>query len=110
MSPLHKIGDIVTFADCRKEVKEFAVLMERKLRQNDHKKSWRSCNQEYLLTRLDEEVKELHDCFFIYSPGDMNFLMDGQHDDRIPGEAADVANFAMMLWDNFGDKEVSDDA
>ena len=90
---------------CRKEVKSFAILMESKLRKNDHKEHWTKCNQEYLLTRLDEEVKELHECFFIYSPGDMNFLMDGQHEDQIPGEAADVANFAMMLWDNFGEKE-----
>lgn len=92
--------------DCRQEVKDFAVLMEQKLRKNDHKISWKKCNQEYLLQRLDDEVKELHECFFIYSPADMNFLMDGQHEDRIPGEAADVANFAMMLWDNFGDKEL----
>lgn len=92
--------------ECRQEVKDFAVLMEQKLRKNDHKKHWKNCNQEYLLTRLDEEVKELHDCFFFYSPGELNFLMDGQHEDRIPGEAVDVANFAMMLWDNFGDREL----
>jgi hypothetical protein len=92
--------------DCRQEVKDFAVLMEQKLRKNDHKTHWKNCNQEYLLTRLDEEVKELRDCFFIYSPCDMNFLMDGQHEDRIPDEAVDVANFAMMLWDNFGDREL----
>ena len=89
----------------RPVVWQFALLMEKKLRENDHKGHWSKCNQEYLLTRLDEEVQELHKCFFFYSPGDMNFFMDGQHEDKIPGEAADVANFAMMLWDNFGEKE-----
>lgn len=90
----------------RPVILEFAAVMEQKLRKNDHKTHWSKCNQEYLLKRLDDEVKELHECFFIYSPADMNFYMDGQHGDRIPGEAADVANFAMMLWDNFGDKDV----
>ena len=89
----------------RPEVWQFALLMEKKLQENDHKEHWSKCNQEYLLKRLDEEVQELHKCFFFYSPGDMNFFMDGQHEDKIPGEAADVANFAMMLWDNFGEKE-----
>jgi ribosomal protein S27AE len=89
----------------RPVILEFAAVMEQKLRKNDHKSHWSKCNQEYLLKRLDDEVKELHECFFIYSPGDMNFYMDGQHGDRIPGEAADVANFAMMLWDNFSDKD-----
>jgi len=89
----------------RPEVWQFALLMEKKLKENDHKSHWSKCNQEYLLKRLDEEVEELHKCFFFYSPGDMNFFMDGQHEDKIPGEAVDVANFAMMLWDNFGEKE-----
>ena len=89
---------------CRKEVQEFACLMESKLQENEHKPHWGKCNQEYLLTRLDEEVEELHKCFFFYSPGGMSFFMDGQHKDKIAGEAADVANFAMMLWDNFGEK------
>jgi len=89
----------------RPEVWQFALLMEKKLKENDHKSHWSKCNQEYLLKRLDEEVEELHKCFFFYSPGDMNFFMDGHHEDKIPGEAVDVANFAMMLWDNFGEKE-----
>jgi len=82
----------------RKTVRDFALLMEIKLRKNEHKGVWSKCNQEYLLTRLDEEVRELHECFFFYSPGDMNFFIDAQHEDKIPGEAADVANIAMMLW------------
>jgi hypothetical protein len=80
--------------------------MEAKLKKNAHKSGWTKCNQEYLLTRLDEEVEELHNCFFLYSPGGLNFILYGQKRDQIAGEAVDVANFAMMLWDNFGgDKE-----
>ena len=68
----------------RKEVMWFARRMELKLRENDHKDHWTGCDFEYLFRRLMEESTELHAAFL---------------DDQID-EAADVANFAMMIADN----------
>ena len=68
----------------RKEVMCFAREMEKKLRENDHKSHWSGREQEYLFTRLMEEAGELHAAYL----------------DTIVEEAADVANFAMMIADN----------
>jgi hypothetical protein len=47
----------------RAEVLKYAEAMEQKLQVNDEKKgsSWKTCNSEYLLDKLDEEVQELKD-------------------------------------------------
>lgn len=75
----------------REEVLRFAVLMERELKENDHKDHWRDCGISYLLKRLREEVVELETLLLATSapqPAD------------IASETADVANFAMMIADN----------
>lgn len=72
----------------RREVRLFAEQMELKLRKNDHKGHWDVCTPEYLLNRMKEEVKEL--AAIVYS----------ENSQAIIGEAADVANFAMMIADN----------
>lgn len=71
----------------RKEVVRFSHLMENQLRENDHKGGWSECTVSYLWSRLIEELNELKIAVF-----------DGRGD--IALEAADVANFAMMLVDN----------
>jgi hypothetical protein len=77
----------------RDEVARFGVLMERKLKANDHKDHWSDSGMSYLLKRLREEVVELEGLLLATSaPGQ----------DEVAGEAADVANFAMMIADNFG--------
>jgi len=69
----------------RREVQLFAEAMERKLRDNEYKGTWEGCTEDYLMTRIEEELKELTNCHLDSS--------------RTLDEAADVANFLMMLCD-----------
>ena len=75
------------FDDVRPEVKAFAVLMEAQLRKNDHKGGWKGCSVDYLVKKLLEELAELYAA--VYSSVKV----------AIAPEAADLANFAMMLCD-----------
>jgi NTP pyrophosphatase (non-canonical NTP hydrolase) len=77
----------------RAEVAAFAIAMERRLRANDHKGDWKDCDSAYLIRRLREECDELSDEVTLFN------LRQG----RVTREAADVANFALMLADVFGD-------
>jgi len=74
-------------ARMRAEVERFADVMEERLKENDHKGGWLTCSSEYLLRRLREEVDELETA-----------LTEDSNDDLI-AEAADIANFAMMIAD-----------
>lgn len=76
-------------AQLRPEVLAFAQAMENQLRANDHKGGWKGCDYAWLFGRLLEEVKEL----------EREVTRDGEH---ILSEAADVANFAMMIADVCG--------
>lgn len=76
----------------RLEVLRFALLMEATLRANDRKGGWKSCTPSWLLRRLKAEVGELHRASVKRLP---------QAD--VEREAADVANFAMMIADNLAD-------
>jgi NTP pyrophosphatase (non-canonical NTP hydrolase) len=71
----------------RPEVALFALEMERKLQENDHKGGWSRCTKQYLSMRLTQEREELRRAVERGDPND------------IRREAADVANFAMMLAD-----------
>lgn len=108
---------------CRSVVRAFSRLMLEKLFANDHKPGWRSDDPHDLLRRLDDEVAELRREFVraavreeIRDPrGRWSRLgPDGQRVtfrvgattavdparlEAIRGEAADVANFAMMIAD-----------
>ena len=70
----------------------FARKMEAKLRENDHKNHWSGCGFDYLFNRLREETVEL----------DKTYISDGDKADfnEVQKEAADIANFAMMIADN----------
>ncbi len=70
----------------RPEVLRFAEAMERKLRKNDYKSGWKDCDLFYLEDRLKKELSEF-----------MKTLANQSN--RMEGEAADVANFLMMLVD-----------
>ncbi len=65
----------------RKEIKEFAEMMENTMKKHDAIKgeSWKSMGEPELLLFLQEELKEY------YKSGDEDELVD-------------VANFCMMLW------------
>ena len=72
----------------REEVHEFAEAMEKVLARNDHKEGWGECTNLYLIQRMIEETSEV-----------MKMLDAGELGDMAE-EAIDVANFAMMIYDN----------
>lgn len=67
-------------------IKLIAHHMRKKLRANTHKGGWQNDTPEALIVRLREEVDELEELIREGRPG-------------VYGEAADVANFAMMIAD-----------
>ncbi len=78
--------------EVRREVQAFALLMEERLAANDHKSHWSGCTINYLLQRLCDESIEL----------ERAHMEDATNGARIAHEAADVANFAMMVADVAG--------
>lgn len=90
---------IETNAPFRHVVGWFAVEMEEKLRENDHKPGWRNDEISDLLTQAREELKELAEAInkaeHWNSPGAWQ---------KVIKEAADVANFCMMIADNASGK------
>jgi hypothetical protein len=78
----------------RPEVLAFALAMEAKLKANDHKGGWQSMTITELVKRLRDELSELR-WAISHDEGSGHGLT---HFD-IPSEAADVANFAMMIFD-----------
>jgi NTP pyrophosphatase (non-canonical NTP hydrolase) len=84
----------------RPEVEVFAREMERALRKNDHKPGWKMDEPAALLARLREETDELEQAI-----RDVSGARDDLHLDggplwwKVIEEAADVANFALMIAD-----------
>jgi len=72
----------------REEVRWFSKLMETKLAWNDDRGGWRGCGNMSLLKALASSVQDLG--VALTKPGNTNVLL----------QAADVANYAMMLADN----------
>ena len=71
----------------RGEVAWFAQEMEGQLQENDDKNGWEVMSAKWLLNRLKQEVGELKRAI--------------EKKTNVVEEAADVANFAMMIADNF---------
>ena len=71
-------------------VLKMAVHMDKKLCDNSHKEGWGSCTNQYLSMRITQEKKEL-----------MKAIKEFRSPEEIWAEAADIANFAMMLADNY---------
>jgi len=86
----------------RKAVKEFSKDMERKLKENDHKKQgWLGCSYSYLFKCIRKEVNEL--LFEMSTDGDLDLprrIITDEKKQNIINECADIANFAMMISDN----------
>lgn len=76
----------------RPEVVAFADAMEARLRANDHKGGWQQCSVDWLLARLIQEAGELAE-EVVAEIAEQGVLY----------EAADVANFAMMIADRAGE-------
>jgi len=81
----------------RPSVSRFAEAMEFVLRCNDHKTGWQELCNECLIERMEDEFKELHEEFFHRTDYKTPDLPDIN---RMLLEAIDIANFAMMLFDN----------
>lgn len=80
----------------RPEVAAFANLMECQLRANDHKPGWKGEAIGSLRNQLFREARELSDALNLR-------IMDPSNAAAAVGrEAADVANFAMMIADVAG--------
>ena len=76
----------------------FAEAMEAKLRRHDNARGehgWRDEHEDWLLDRLREETAELARAILTRVP-------DDKWRRRVLHEAADVANFAMMIADVCG--------
>lgn len=96
----------------RPEVRAFAHLMEAQLRANDHKPGWKRDDPTALACRAEEELAELKSAVENWSLSRVQGMDDiGRGADplspaeraKIVGEeAADVANFAMMVADVCG--------
>lgn len=76
----------------RPSVVQFAISMERELRNNDKEKGtdgWLSANLGHLLAKLVEEV------------GEVGIILQASHfpKDDLKKECADVGNIAMMITD-----------
>jgi NTP pyrophosphatase (non-canonical NTP hydrolase) len=72
----------------RAEVAWFAKAMERELCNNDHKAGWADLTLRRLMQRLEQEAAELR-----------RAIERAYAADAVIAEAADVANFAMMIAD-----------
>lgn len=80
----------------RESVKRFADAMERVLKENDHKNGWENMNAYDLLGRIDDERDELFRA--------IDRFYEDEKDDSATNmldEAVDIANFCMMLYDNY---------
>ena len=78
----------------RQELSEFALVQEFKLRQNDHKRHWLEAQLEHLMKRLIDEVSELDEALRWWQADPTRKAAD-----NVLWECADVANFAMFVWD-----------
>lgn len=85
LSALH--GATLVNVDLRKEVIEFAVAMEAKLRKNDHKTGWKDQPIEAHIKLLRIEMMEL------------DVALDHLGDEEAMRECVDIANFAMIIRD-----------
>jgi hypothetical protein len=85
----------------RDPIIRFARIMETKLRENDSRRDgWDDCDPIWLFERAEEEMLELKKEITMYmnhsslSPKWLSIK------ERMQREAADVANFCMMISDN----------
>ncbi len=73
---------------------DFTQACERKLRLNRHKGGWQNTTMAYLLRRLAQEKGEL-----------VRAVRANRPRAEVLEEAADVANFAMMIADVYAPKD-----
>jgi NTP pyrophosphatase (non-canonical NTP hydrolase) len=74
-------------------VDKFAAAMKEQLIKNEEKGGWKDCANNYFFARLFDEIGELRDALRAARGG-------ARERKEILHEAADVANFIMMIVDN----------
>lgn len=74
----------------RDPLRAFVLVMQLKLYENEHKGGWQDCSMSYLLRRLQGELGEVK-----------RAMKANKTPDEVDRECADVANFAMMIADNY---------
>lgn len=75
----------------RRPLATFALEQEKILQKHDDKLHWSNLTWIILLDRLDKERDEL-----------LLAIYEGKPAEEIRHECCDIANFAMMIFDNFG--------
>lgn len=83
----------------RKEVEWFASVMEGVLQDNDERGGWSKCSMFWLLERIEEQVKSAREAVVELSVKRFEGLEAGNEFRVLIKEAADIANFAMMVAD-----------
>lgn len=73
-------------------VKKMMLFMDKKLSDNSHKTGWDGLTLQHLSMRITQEKKEL-----------VKAIKEKKCPEDVWEEAADVANFAMMLAQNYED-------
>jgi NTP pyrophosphatase (non-canonical NTP hydrolase) len=110
-----------TLLGLRTELFAFVQVMEKKLRENDHKIGWKNLPVHHLLARSFEEFKEVIDSLSVATQSSFEFRVAGHHlqcaasilrelgpyikvtgKETTVGELADVANYCMMIADVCG--------
>ena len=69
---------------------KFVRAMKRKIAANRHKGHWRDCDFPYLFRRAKQEIGEVKTA-----------IAKGKPPEEVLLESADVANFMMMIADNY---------
>ena len=90
----------------RLSVKRFAAAMEAELAANDHKGGWEHDSAGALLRRLAQEVEELRRALQKRVParlagGREHHRVRSELQAAVLSEAADIANFAMMIAEQY---------
>lgn len=93
--------------EVRSEVAKFAAEMEKVLQKNDHKSGWEGIPMVdlfYLISLEFDELKDVHDEYHTITDvyiTDANAIRYSKYVQRMREEAIDIANFCMMLCDNY---------
>ena len=84
----------------RPEVLWFASRMEDKLAKNDHKTHWKHLAINYLISKLDIELAELHIQWQKHIYNRYMGKVGSPTNEDIINECIDVANYSMMIANN----------
>lgn len=77
----------------RLPLKFFAIEMEKQLRENDKKSNWINFSIGFLYGKLRTKLKEFDE---VYQSG----IDDIDYYSKLQEKAIDLANYAMMIYDN----------